>query len=301
MLTIKFITHSNNTSFYRLTHRWVKYFNEQQDVVATTNDIKTDVTVLHPAIDILENLRKVDRQKDGLIVCVDVSDTDRVSERFASVINSNCDLVITHSEWSKKGMLNGGVTVPIKVISHGIEYKKVSHERGVGFYLSFLPEQIYRKGTDLAISVLNKLHGLNVVVKQYLTTGQLKWKTIGWVDDIYEGFYSKFSLFVHLARGGAQELEVYEALASGCNVIVPDHPLFDGLPVIRAKSHYIPKVILPFWLQQYHVGGGYEAEVDDVVEKIYKYIDAPPPDYKPKTMDEFAKEFLATINEFLHH
>ncbi|MCY0883187.1 MAG: hypothetical protein OWQ50_05180, partial [Acidianus infernus] len=78
MLTIKFITHSNNTSFYRLTHRWVKYFNEQQDVVATTNDIKTDVTVLHPAIDILENLRKVDRQKDGLIVCVDVSDTDRV-------------------------------------------------------------------------------------------------------------------------------------------------------------------------------------------------------------------------------
>lgn len=271
------------------------------DVLATTNDIKTDVTVLHPAVDVLVNLRKVDKQKDGLIVCVDVSDTDRVSQKFSSVINANCDIVITHSEWSKKGMLNGGVTVPIFVIGHGIEYKKVKHERGVGFYLSFIVEQIHRKGTDLALEVLNRLKDLNIVVKQYQTNYTLRWRTVGWVNDMYEEFYSKFSLFVHLPRGGAYELEVHEALASGCNVIVPDHPLFDGLPVIRAKSHYIPKIVLPYWLQEYHIGGGYEAEVDDVVEKIYKYIDAPPPDYRPKTMEEFVKEFIATISEFLHH
>lgn len=298
MLSIKFITHSNNTSFHRLTGSWVKYFNTQDGILATTQDVKTDVTVLHPAIDILVNLRKVDKQKDGLIVCVDVSDTDRVSQEFSSTINANCDIVITHSEWSKKGMLNGGVTVPINVISHGIEYKKVRHELGVGFYLSFLEEQIYRKGTDIAINVLNRLRGLNIIVKQYQTNYALRWKTVGWVDDIYDGFYSKFSLFVHLPRGGAQELEVYEALASGCNVIVPDHPLFDGLPVIRAKSHYISKVLLPYWLQRYHVGGGYEAEVDDVVAKIYRYIGAPPPpDYRPKTMEEFVKEFLSIIEK----
>lgn len=299
MLSIKFITHSSNTSFHRLTKLWIEYFNNQDGIVATSSDIKTDVTVLHPAIDILVNLRKVDKQKDGLIVCVDVSDTDRVSQKYSSVINSNCDVVITHSEWSKKGMINGGVNVPIEVISHGIEYKKVRHERGVGFYLSFLPEQIYRKGTDLAINVLNRLKDLNIIVKQYQTNYPLKWKTIGWVNDIYEEYYSKFSLFVHLPRGGAQELEVYEALASGCNVIVPDHPLFEGLPVIRAKSHYIPKIILPYWLQEYHIGGGYEADVDDVVDKIYKSIDLPPPDYKPKTMEEFVKEFISVTNEYL--
>ena len=299
MFSIKVITHSQNTSFRRLSERWLYYLNRVEGVVATSSDIKTDVTVLHPAFDILINLRKVDKQKDGLIVCVDVSDTDRVSQQLASVLNNNCDILITHSEWSKKGFINGGVTIPIKVISHGIEYKRVNHERGVGFYLSFLPEQIYRKGTDLAINVLNKLHGVNVVVKQYQTNFPLRWKSIGWVKDMYKDFYSKFSLFVHLPRGGAQEIEVYEALASGCNVIVPDHPLFDGLPVIRARSHYVPRVVLPYWLQQYHIGGGYEADVDDVVDKIYKSIDLPPPDFKPKTMEEFIKEFLDTIQKEL--
>ena len=292
MLSVKFITHSQNTSFNRLTKLWLQYFNKQNNILVTQNDVKTDITVLHPAIDILVNLRKVDKSKDGKIVCIDVSDTDRVSSKFASVINSNCDIVITHSEWSKNGMLNGGVAVPIKVISHGIEYKKVPHEPGVGFYLSFLPEQIHRKGTDLAVNVLNRLHGLNILVKQYQTNFPLKWKTIGWVEDLYNDFYSKISLFVHLARGGAQELEVHEALASGCNVIVPDHPLFDGLPVIRAKSHYISKIVLPYWLAEFHVGGGYEADADDVIEKIYKSINLPPPNYTPKTVDEFINEVV---------
>lgn len=290
MRLVKVLTHPANTSFNRLSKKWVFWLNKDPDIIATLNDVRTDVTILHPAIDVILNYHKIDRNKDGKIICVDVSDTDKVSEKYAKIVNENCDVIVTHSDWSRDGMVNGGVKKPIYVFSHGIEYKKVKHGDKIGFYLSLLNEQMHRKGTDLELEVMNRLPSNLILVKQYLTNTKLKWESVGWVDDIFDGFYSKISIFVHLPRGGAQEIEVYEALASGCKVVVTDHPLFKDLPVIRVKSHYIPKIVLPSALAEFHVGGGYEADINDTLVKIVQAQYTPPPDYHPKTMKQFIDE-----------
>ncbi len=100
--------------------------NLRKDVIATLyyfteqNYKKTDITILHEAVAVLENF-KPDKQRDGLIVCADVSDTDKVSKKMATILNENCDVVITPTEFSAWGLKRGGVYLPIHVVPHGCD------------------------------------------------------------------------------------------------------------------------------------------------------------------------------------
>jgi len=292
-MRIKIITHPNDTSFHRIALDWMKLLRKMTDYVVVDDiNIPSDITILYPSFDILETF-KFNKEKDGKIICVDTSETDRVSTRMADLLNSECDEIVTHTNWSKQGMMNGGVTKDINVIPLGIDYRKTSHADKIGFYITFITEHIIRKGTDLALEVMKNLPSHKVLVKQYHTDFKLPWESVGWVEDIYKDFYSRINTLIHLPRGGGQELEVYEALASGCRVIVPDHPLFDGLPVIRAKSRYIKKVILSYPLSLYHVGGGYEADVIDVLDKINKIHEYPLPNFNPPTKKDFLEHLIS--------
>ena len=274
MLSIKVVTQPSFVSFHFISKKWVHYLNLVKDVYATlsyTTDTvfpKTDVTILHEAVAVLDHFTP-DRSRDGLILCADVSDTDMVSDKMAKRLNENCDAVITPTEFSAWGLKRGGVQVPIHVVNHGCDLPVVSHEKKVGFYISITNEQFVRKGSYISLEVASRIKYPKVikVFPDYMKFNIDNAEFLGKLDDMLE-FYRKVGIFVLPALGGAFELTALEALCTGTVVIATDHPIFSGLPTIPVKSKYVPKILLPPHLSDYHIGGGYEPDIGDLIKKV---------------------------------
>ena len=230
---------------------------------------KTDITILHEAIAVLEHF-KPDKNRDGVIVCADVSDTDMVSEKMAKILNENCDIIITPSEFSAWGLKRGGVNIPIHVVPHGCDLPLIENrEKKVGFYISITNEQFVRKGSYISLEVASKIKYPKVikVFPDYLTFNIPNTEFLGKLDNMID-FYKKISIFVLPALGGAFELTALEALYTGAIVITTDHPIFSQLPTITVKSVYTPKITMPPHLLEYHIGGGYVPLKEDLINKI---------------------------------
>ena len=300
-LKIKVITQPSFVSFNFITQKWVHYMNLRDDVIATmyyfTDNYykETDVTILHEASAVLEHL-KPDKQRDGVIVCAEVSDTDRVSDKMATVLNENCDLVITPTEFSAWGLKRGGVYVPIHVIPHGCDLPLIERtDKKIGFYVSITNEQFVRKGSYIALEVMNKIN-YPKVVKIFPDSLDFKIpnaEILGKLENMLD-FYKKIAIYVLPVLGGAFELTALEALFTGAIVITTDHPIFSQLPTITVKSIYTDRISLPPHLLEYHVGGGYVPVMEDLIDKInYVYQN-----YE-KEMNKL-KRFLPKIRKVYH-
>lgn len=274
MLSIKVVTQPNYISFHFISKKWVQYLNLVKDVYATLNYTtdtvfpKTDVTILHEAVAVLDHY-KPDRSRDGVILCADVSDTDMVSEKMAKRLNENCDAVITPTEFSAWGLKRGGVHLPIHVVHHGCDLPVVDHEKRVGFYVSTTNEQFVRKGSYISLEVASRIKYPKVIklFPDYMKVNIDNAELLGKLDDMTE-FYRKAGIFVLPVLGGAFELTALEALCTGAVAITTDHPIFAGLPTITVKSKYVPRITMPPHLMEYHIGGGFEPDINDVIKKI---------------------------------
>ena len=274
MVSVKFVTHAVMISFRRISEVLCNQMNSMEGIYCSVVPLnssfipKTQVTFLHEALYVLEAFG-INRDRDGTIICITVSDTDKLSEEGAKRLNETCDHVVTPSWWSKYGLVNGGVDVPITIIPNPVTTPKLTHERRVGFYISMHQEQFHRKGTDLALQLIPRIP-YPVLVKHYFPFIPINFpnpvEQIGEVSDMSQ-FYSKISHLVLLSRAGAFELPAWEAYCSGAIPIVPTHPLFTDLPAVRIKSTY-SNVLLPPQLSKYHVGGGYEADLNDALAKV---------------------------------
>lgn len=275
-MKVKIIANSGFVSFRLISEKWVKYLNMFEDTTVTMFQIyeeinyPSDITILHEANVVLD-VYKPDKQKDGKIVCVEVSDTDRASEKLVNRLNENCDYVVTHSNFSAFGLRRGGVSAPIYVIPHGCDLPYIKeHPKTIGFYISLAKDQWVRKGSYISVEVANKLSDYPKLIKLYPDSVNLNIKNtkiLGKIDDMTQ-FYSQIGIFALFPLGGAFELTVLEALCTGNIAVVTEHPLFAELPVITVKSKYVPKIMFPLELAPYHEGGGYEADIEDAVNKI---------------------------------
>jgi len=277
-MLIKIVKQPVFNSFSLIADRLNAEFNKLKDVYSISIDFthkslgKSDFTILIQAFDVLLNYN-IDKERDGTIVCMDISDTDMVGEKVADVLNKNCDVIITPSNWSQFGLVRGGVTAPIYVVPNPISLvKPVQHERNVGIYLSMNSEQFHRKGSDIALDVISKLD-LPWIVKQYSPFVEVKFskpvKQVGLIENI-EDYLKQISAFVMLSRGGAFEMPAWEAYCSGAIPIVTSHPIFSELPAVFIKSRYT-YILLPPHLAPLHIGGGYEPDINDAIDKI-KYV-----------------------------
>lgn len=275
MVTIKVITQPSFISFNFISQKWIQYMNLRKDVIATMyyfteqNYKKTDITILHEAVTVLENF-KPDKQRDGLIVCADVSDTDKVSKKMATILNENCDVVITPTEFSAWGLKRGGVYLPIHVVPHGCDLPLLERsDKKIGFYISTTNEQFVRKGSYIALEILRRINYPKIikVFPEYLNFNIPNAEILGRLESMLD-FYKKIAIYVLPVLGGAFELTALEALFTGAIVITTDHPIFSHLPTITVKSVYIPQMSLPPHLLEYHEGGGYIPDTEDFINKI---------------------------------
>lgn len=276
-LKIKVVTEPWFVSFTLITQKWIQYMNLRNDVYATMQHFtdkrfkKTDITILHEAVAVLEHF-KPDKQRDGLIVCAEVSDTDRVSEKMANILNENCDLIITPTEFSAWGLKRGGVYVPIHVVPHGCDLPVIerSGEKRIGFYVSTTNEQFVRKGSYIALDIMSKLNYPKVVkvFPDFVDFKIPNAEILGKLENMMD-FYKRIAIYVLPILGGAFELTALEALYTGVVTITTDHPIFSQLPTITVKSVYINRLTLPPHLLEYHIGGGYVPDTEDLINKIH--------------------------------
>jgi glycosyltransferase involved in cell wall biosynthesis len=242
------------------------------------------------------------------IVGFDVADSDRLSDLACRAV-SGLDVLVVPSTFARGAWLNSCTGLDVRVIPHGLDpewysfgniwetappsaihpavlelylYKLRRRVKIVLFWLWHSPE---RKGWPEVREVYERLRRERGDVVLVLKTGSPRTREFmevahlgaievyGWLDEVSKmALYDLADVTLVLSRGGAFELNALESLARGVPAITTDYGGFtDYVPdFLRARrGERVP--VLPG--NAIHVGYGYKADVDDVLDKLHRVLD----------------------------
>jgi len=245
----------------------------------------------------LQRLKNTTKRLGGF----DTADSNRISKIFVDVLNE-MDLVMVPSSWARDTFIKSGVMAPVEVIPHGLNDALLSDSKEITndavqklieikkknnaiLVLFFLAHSGYRKGADIVTQVMTRIQrerdDVFLVVKTldvldpYMSAfSGLKMIHIKgfFNDDELRQLYDACDICVVPSRGGGFELNALEAIARGLITLVPNGMCFTDYIdyTIPIKVKRSVKVLEGNPL---HTGDGYEVDIDDFTEKMFKVID----------------------------
>ncbi|RLG79966.1 MAG: hypothetical protein DRO13_04870 [Thermoprotei archaeon] len=250
--TVSFTVIAQKHIQYLRNHYKINELDEKE--VDKLNNMKhTDTIILHPLFEITKlryNVLTSVRSKCDTLVCFEVADTDRISNKAVDFANK-CDLIIVPSTFAKYAFVSSGVKSAVEVVPHGIspvftgskveptdeelkELKDIKEDKHLIYVLYFLWHSGFRKGADIVYRVMREIQkkydNVYLVVKRgriedpYMALlRRLKlYEVSRWLPEReLVALYDMCDICLVPSRGGGFEVNAIEALARGLITFVP--------------------------------------------------------------------------------
>ena len=285
---------------------------------------------IHPAFYILHRVAEYRKKlsaeylnwlinKFEQLICIDVADSDRISEYAVNLLNM-CTKVVVPSTFARDAYVSSGVKKPVYIVPHGVDpfwytapntwlsapaasihpmilqlflYKIRKGVKIILFWLWHSPDrkgwhearEIYKRVRRERKDVMLVLKTINPNTSEFLQVAdQGAVEVYGWLDEFSKmALYDLADIVLVPSRGGAFELNALEALARGVPTLATDYGCFlDYVPDFLRIKKGEKVLVLPG--NAIHIGFGYTADVDDGVQKVLNILHNYE-EYKAKTVE----------------
>jgi glycosyltransferase involved in cell wall biosynthesis/GT2 family glycosyltransferase len=164
-------------------------------------------------------------------------DTTKCSRVWADIINKHVVKVFASSDFTKKALIDGGVTTPIKIVKHGVNYEDFPYLKRKGdgtFNFMTSGDLSTRKGTDVLLNAFRRAfpneRDVHLIIK---TNRTLEWGKLTLPHD------NRIEIITDRLKPDAY----LDLLRKAHCFVFPSRSEGFGLPSLEAMSTGIPTII----------------------------------------------------------